>query len=749
MSVIGSLSVKLGLVTADFDSAAEKAKRTVKDLGKSMEGLGENVKTLYDHWKTLGGALGAGSIGMALLIEQTLELSNEVKDLSKGFDISVAKILQFRDALKTSGGNAEGAAKILSTLFSKISDARQGNEVAIAQFERLGISFDELINLKPDEAVGRIFQALNRESLSTYERIKLVKEMLGKQGIGVAVDEMAEKLNMSVAAYKKQEEAVQKLGEVSDNLKTSMDNLKLAFAEIMSPFTREGVVSIEKFKAALYGIGAAFVVSNILQLVQVIIQLNKALKETAVIVATLEVLSGAGVLAALAGAATYLIAKSKFESEAAEAGRSVSGPLIRRDGSNAQQTGPRENLDANRREIIAAEAKLNLVKQNIELTKKEGQIKLESLNTDKFQIQLRENTLNLAKEIATAENARAQALNKENLSEAQKGFIQKEYQKSIDLAQTKANAQATFIIAQREKAIMLTKLQMQFDEQSNQFDREKIELAQKQVYMRDNEFRLANEYLDTQRKIADIEKQIIEARINLGAGKTFDAEEQRLKRQIQLEIELSTTRQKTIQLEEQRRTSFSEGWNQAFRQYAYDAENYSKLGADAFSSVVSNMNSALDNFVKTGKLSFKGLAQSIIQDLIAIQLKAQAMSLFKMSGLGNLFGGGTTMSAGAHQFGIEASGMYADGGDPPVGKPSIVGERGPELFIPKQAGTIIPNTTLQGMMGNNQPSITYNGPYIANMSAIDTQSATQFLSKNKTAVWAANQTAQRALPQSR
>lgn len=33
---------------------------------------------------------------------------------------------------------------------------------------------------------------------------------------------------------------------------------------------------------------------------------------------------------------------------------------------------------------------------------------------------------------------------------------------------------------------------------------------------------------------------------------------------------------------------------------------------------------------------------------------------------------------------------FAEGGDPPVGVPSIVGERGPELFIPKVAGTIVP-----------------------------------------------------------
>lgn len=36
-------------------------------------------------------------------------------------------------------------------------------------------------------------------------------------------------------------------------------------------------------------------------------------------------------------------------------------------------------------------------------------------------------------------------------------------------------------------------------------------------------------------------------------------------------------------------------------------------------------------------------------------------------------------------------GGFADGGSPPVGVPSIVGERGPEIFVPRGAGTIIPN----------------------------------------------------------
>jgi hypothetical protein len=48
---------------------------------------------------------------------------------------------------------------------------------------------------------------------------------------------------------------------------------------------------------------------------------------------------------------------------------------------------------------------------------------------------------------------------------------------------------------------------------------------------------------------------------------------------------------------------------------------------------------------------------------------------------------------------------FANGGSPPVGKASVVGEKGPELFVPKQAGTIIANDKLGG---GNTTSIVVN-----------------------------------------
>ena len=77
---------------------------------------------------------------------------------------------------------------------------------------------------------------------------------------------------------------------------------------------------------------------------------------------------------------------------------------------------------------------------------------------------------------------------------------------------------------------------------------------------------------------------------------------------------------------------------------------------------------------------------------------------------GGLFGGGfnglSLLDGMANPFSSPASTVspflgFANGGRPPVGRPSIVGERGAEMFVPDRAGTIIPNHELGGMGGTN------------------------------------------------
>jgi len=78
----------------------------------------------------------------------------------------------------------------------------------------------------------------------------------------------------------------------------------------------------------------------------------------------------------------------------------------------------------------------------------------------------------------------------------------------------------------------------------------------------------------------------------------------------------------------------------------------------------------------------------------------------------------------------------ANGGPVNSGEPYIVGEKGPELFVPKASGTIVPN----GMMAQaGSTVVNYN------IQAIDVKSFEDRIMGSNRAVWAANAYAQKSL----
>lgn len=180
---------------------------------------------------------------------------------------------------------------------------------------------------------------------------------------------------------------------------------------------------------------------------------------------------------------------------------------------------------------------------------------------------------------------------------------------------------------------------------------------------------------------------------------------------------------------------FSTGWNQAFNEYMDNATNAANRARDIFQSVTSSMNNAIDTFVDTGKFSMSDFANSVIRDLIKIELKAATMNLWKaMSGGGGATGGG----GGGILSSIGSFLGFAEGGNPPIGKASIVGENGPELIVPRTASTVIPN----GAGGGGGP--TYN--IVNNISAIDAKGVAQLFAENRKVLLGSVEAAKKELP---
>jgi lambda family phage tail tape measure protein len=175
------------------------------------------------------------------------------------------------------------------------------------------------------------------------------------------------------------------------------------------------------------------------------------------------------------------------------------------------------------------------------------------------------------------------------------------------------------------------------------------------------------------------------------------------------------------------------------------------MGEELFTNSMSIMSSAISDFVKTGQLDFAKLAQSFAAMLADMALKWAAASIVR-SLLGDTSGpgtvspfavgggpqgpsGGAVAATGVGWFAqafswlgsLVGGGMAADGADVLPGRSYIVGERGPETFVPRAAGTIVPN-------GAAQSSVTVNVDMGTTAGASDPAAALAFGRKIKAAV---------------
>lgn len=121
------------------------------------------------------------------------------------------------------------------------------------------------------------------------------------------------------------------------------------------------------------------------------------------------------------------------------------------------------------------------------------------------------------------------------------------------------------------------------------------------------------------------------------------------------------------------------------RQAKETAREWGNQLTDGLTGIVLRFDSATDS----AKRFFDEIASQVLKKSVTGPISEGIM--------GMLGAGSESARPGGGMFsGIGKMLGFAAGGSPPVGVPSIVGERGPEIFVPKSAGTIIPNHAMGG-----------------------------------------------------
>jgi lambda family phage tail tape measure protein len=583
----------------------------------------------------------------------------------------------------------------------------------------LGVSFKDIGTLSQEELLGKALRGL--ESIEDpITRNAKAMELFSKAAKGVSFDAFAKQMQTTSQATLAQVEAVKAGAEMWGNFEKIVRRLQFALVEALGPSLRaiNSQMSEEMFpKLTLLNKLLNFIASNAFSAGQAIDALGAALQNMAgrsLIMQTYgESAKGFAEMKKLNDEYFKFLDNQRKAQEQFD--RELSG--VKQGGSGRGMLG----YEAFGKTPISRETTVGVdSKQQAALAK-------------------------MAKEIKDRQEYHNKLID-ENIKKNQE-LYEKEWN-----ALTKKTEKLEDIQKIQDAAYMAISRQQSLRSAQLDYDREILLLNTKNKDLQTYELKYAQEILSIRTMFLQNEKNINE---NDQLNDVY--KKQRIEEEIVLRDRSIAQAKETLEITKQSREgTMVDGFTQGFDEFVRDMPTRLELGKTAFNSLMSSMDGALRQFVQTGKLNFKDLVRSMVQELMYLEMKAKMMSFLKslsgggggLSGLfGGLFGGGGGTYGGGMAGAVGISG-FADGGNPPMGMPSLVGERGPELFVPRTAGTIIPNNQLASAMGGGQ-TVNYNGPYIASMNAIDTQSGTQFLAKNKNTIWAAYQSANRGVPVSR
>jgi lambda family phage tail tape measure protein len=643
------------------------------EFNKGIENAGKKLEQFSQTAEKFGKI---GATALVAASAAALQYADDIADVAKANDVAIGTVLKLSNALGNAGGKASDSGKMLASFTKFIDDAAGGSVEAQKTTKMLGITLQDLGKLSEEELLNKVVKNLGLMDDSVTRGAKGM-EIFGKSFKGVDAIGFAEDMAKANKVTKEQEQAIKDAADVYDLLAQSSRNTMLVIATQLGPVLKASIDYIKDLAGETNLLGPIF---------------KTVFQTIAISVADVAFVLG-GLLRQMQ--LTLTIFKSVIPS------------YDDKDFENV--FGKKEIAD-----IIARQDLDRFINKVMGVSEYGNSI-------DAMANKPISSSASGGRKVTPAKDKDAEEAERRRLKMI--ADLNREAQRYAKLL---FDIEGQQVAAYTSEAKRIEK-----EQRGLEIKNQLLFIDQKTMDMRSEDAHLTRDlYLSEQKRLDTIQE------INRNNLLDADAKEQLVAR----ENALADATERYLRAQNQAVKAQREGTGEQgflkegakfFRDMPTDLEN----GAKAFQSVMGNMESALDNFVRTGKLSFKSLARSIIQDLIAIQLRASATGIFKQ--LFGMYAGGGFGTGNA--FGNQdLGGFLAEGGSANANTPYVVGERGPELFVPRSSGTVIPNHALAGAGGTTMVTNNY-------INAIDTKSFEERLYGSSNAIWAANQYANKSL----
>mgnify|MGYP006276495189 CR=1 FL=1 len=654
------------------------------DSAEFNKGIEASSKKLDSFVQGANRAATVAAAAFTAMAAKAIMFADEVADIAAANDLAIDSVIKLQNALISTGGSAENAQKLLSSFTNSVDKAAQGSFEAQKNFALVGVSLRDLGNLSMNDLLIKTAQGLSQidDGLTRNAR---AMDFFGKAAKGIDFTEFVKGLQTTSENVDKQAASIKTLAEYHDKLQLASRNTTLIFATLLGPAIdriNEAFAKADQLAASKKGFLGGFF--DLLNSQWLDARISAVREEIGRLQEELKIPN------------LYPGERTRVEAEL-ERQRQLLRELT------AEATEAKSKLDPLFRKDDGAGGGRGFITPPLAGSKKPSDGGPKRQVTEAINPEL----VQMMRMWARAHGLQLQAIEELSQEEIAYGRI--------------VSRMVDFQAAQKRR----------------------LDTDQKLVTLQAQKNAMYEYEYQYQTQIIELEHQHAEALRELdNAGLLPEEREASKAREVELyKQQLGLLKQIRDIEAAKREGTIEEGIFRRFREFMKDLPTEVERGAMMFDSVFGNMESALTNFVRNGKLSFKDLTRSIIQDLLLIQMRAQMSGLFKMMGM--FFGGNPIGASGYSDMGtftsLMAAGGLANGGPIGANEMHLVGERGPELFVPKSAGTVIPNERLNSLGG----ATTVNN---YNIQAIDVKSFEERIFGSANAVWAASAYAQKRLP---
>lgn len=233
MASIANLGVSITARIGNFTKGFNKVKKSIRRFSRDLK---RHTGTMARYGAAI---LTVATTAIAYLVKGQFAAVDSLSKLSRTTGLTTEQMSGYQHAIQIAGGSQEGFSKAVIRMNRGIADAQAGLSTAIREFDRAGVSLDELANLSTDERI----KLLADRYLSIGDaagRASFLMNLFGRQGIAVGnlfeqgsegiekAQKEAERLGLTISAFDAQKV------EMANDAITRMKNLIIGAARSLA-----------------------------------------------------------------------------------------------------------------------------------------------------------------------------------------------------------------------------------------------------------------------------------------------------------------------------------------------------------------------------------------------------------------------------------------------------------------------------------------------------------------------------------